>query len=257
MDGQWDEAGGHVASGLARRLDEVTGALAELSAVLDQEERLSTVLDQVCRQVARAVPGTDVVSVTLLGRDGPTTAAATGRRALDVDSAQYRTGEGPCLEAGRAGRVVQATVSATSHRWPVFSEVAARSGVACYLSAPLRVDEEWTGSLNLYGGRERGFEELDAAVLELYTTAAEAALRNARRYQGARRQAAELGQALVSRAVIDQAKGIVMAVHRISADEAFAMPADRSQRENVKLRDLAQRFVDDIIGSGGRVAPDR
>ncbi|WP_447002223.1 ANTAR domain-containing response regulator [Saccharothrix isguenensis] len=230
----------------------MTGALAELSAVLDQEEQLSVVLDRVCVQVARAVPGADAVSVTVLGPDGPRTEAATGRPALDVDSAQYRTGEGPCLEAARTGQVLQAVVSATSDRWPAFSAMAERSGITAYLSAPLHVDEQQSGSLNLYGTRDRGFEELDAAFLELYTTAVEAALLNARRYLRARRQAAELGQALTNRAVIDQAKGILMAVHEITADEAFAMLAERSQRENVKLRDLAQRFVTDITGSGGR-----
>ncbi|XVS62208.1 ANTAR domain-containing response regulator [Actinosynnema sp. CA-299493] len=254
MGGQREEAGGHVANGLARRLDEVTKALAQLWAVLDQEEQLSTVLDRVCRQVAQAVPGADVVSVTMLGRDGPRTAAATGQPALDVDTAQYRTGEGPCLEAARTGRVLQAMVTAASDRWPVFSAAAAKSGITGYLSAPLRIDEERSGSLNLYSKQERGFEELDAAVLELYTTAAEAALRNARRYLRARRQAAELDQALTSRAVIDQAKGIIMAVHGITADEAFAMLAARSQRENVKLRDLAHRFVAE---SSNRVDRDR
>jgi AmiR/NasT family two-component response regulator len=42
--------------------------------------------------------------------------------------------------------------------------------------------------------------------------------------------------------VIDQAKGILMAVRRISADEAFTLLVEQSQRENVKLRDLAIRF---------------
>jgi len=54
---------------------------------------------------------------------------------------------------------------------------------------------------------------------------------------------ADLHQALTSRAVIDQAKGILMAAHGISADEAFTRLADRSQSENRKLRDLAAEFV--------------
>lgn len=60
-----------------------------------------------------------------------------------------------------------------------------------------------------------------AALLELYTTAAEAALRSAHRFHVARATIGQLGTALDSRAVIDQAKGILMALHRISADQAF------------------------------------
>jgi AmiR/NasT family two-component response regulator len=53
----------------------------------------------------------------------------------------------------------------------------------------------------------------------------------------------QLRIALDSRAVIDQAKGILMALRQISADEAFTLLVEQSQRENVKLRDLATRFV--------------
>ena len=38
-----------------------------------------------------------------------------------------------------------------------------------------------------------------------------------------------------------------MAVHRVSADDAFTMLVDRSQQENRKLRDLAEHFLDDAI----------
>jgi AmiR/NasT family two-component response regulator len=38
-----------------------------------------------------------------------------------------------------------------------------------------------------------------------------------------------------------------MAVRRISADEAFELLVTQSQQQNVKLRDLAARFVADIV----------
>ncbi|MEU4805031.1 GAF and ANTAR domain-containing protein [Actinosynnema sp. NPDC023587] len=232
---------------LIRRLDEVTGALEGLSAVLDQEEDLSVILDRICRQVVHAIPGADLVSVTLLSDDGPVTGATTGQEALEVDIAQYRAGEGPCLEAARIGEVVRAAAAELPDRWPAFAGQAAGFGVVGYLSVPLCFDEETPASLNLYSERSAGLRALDAALLELYSTAVEAALRNARRYLRAREQAVQLRHALASRAVIDQAKGVVMAVHRVSADEAFAMLVDRSQRENVKLRDLAERFLNDLV----------
>ncbi|XVS62196.1 ANTAR domain-containing response regulator [Actinosynnema sp. CA-299493] len=228
-----------------QRLDEVTGALAGLSRVLEEEEDLAVIMDRVCRQVVGAVPGADLASVTVLGGGIPQSVAWTRPHTLAVDRAQYEAGEGPCLEAARSGQVQRVDVAEAAGRWPAFAEAAGGLGIGSYLSAPLFIDEEYRGSLNLYGRHTHGFRELDAALLELYTTAAEAALRNARRYLRARRQAAELEEALTSRAVIDQAKGIVMAVHRISAEEAFALLVDRSQQENRKLRDLAEHFVDE------------
>jgi AmiR/NasT family two-component response regulator len=56
----------------------------------------------------------------------------------------------------------------------------------------------------------------------------------------------KLETALVSRAVIDQAKGVLMAVHTCSADEAFKMLVQRSQHENIKLRDVARNLLDSV-----------
>ena len=52
---------------------------------------------------------------------------------------------------------------------------------------------------------------------------------------------------MASRAVIEQAKGILMAQRDCSADEAFDMLRRASQRENVKLRDVAQRIVGSVV----------
>ncbi|MFG1647908.1 ANTAR domain-containing response regulator, partial [Amycolatopsis sp. NPDC049252] len=112
-----------------------------------------------------------------------------------------------------------------------------------YLSTPLFIDREYHGSLNLYDTGGTSFGALDAALLELYTTAAEAALRSARRQQSARETTAQLTTALTSRAVIDQAKGILMALHHVSADDAFELLVKASQQRNVKLREVAQQFV--------------
>jgi GAF domain-containing protein len=247
--GQRVAAGDHVTGTLVRRLDVVTGALAGLTEVLDREEDLAVILDRICNQAAHAVPGADMVSVTLLSETGPVTGAATRQEALEIDLVQYRTGEGPCLHAARTGQVVHAVVAELPDRWPDFAEGTADFDVAGFLSAPLYVEEDTPGSLNLYSRRPDGFRSLDAALLELYCTAAEGAMRNARRYLRAREQVDQLRHALTSRAVIDQAKGVLMAVHRVSADEAFAMLVERSQRENVKLRDFAERFVNDILDS--------
>ncbi|MEV1117963.1 GAF and ANTAR domain-containing protein [Actinosynnema sp. NPDC049800] len=208
-------------------------------------------MDRVCRQVVGAIPDADLASVTVL-RDGtPESLAWADRHTLEVDHAQYRADEGPCLEAAESRRVQRVAVAEAADRWPAFSKAAGDLGIGSYLSAPLVIDDVYHGSLNLYGRHTHGYRELEAALLELYTTAAEAALRNARRYLHARRQIDQLRDALTSRAAIDQAKGILMAVHRVSADDAFAMLVDRSQRENRELRDLVEHFVDETTRPEG------
>jgi GAF domain-containing protein len=231
---------------LIRQLDEVTGALESLSQVLSEEEELSVILLRLCRQAVHAIPETEMASVTLLRVDGPETVAITHEQADEIDQAQYRTGEGPCLHAARTGQVVRIAVAEVRDRWPEFAAAAGGASVASYLSAPLFINSEYHGSLNLYGVRPHGYRTLDAALLELYTTAAEASLQSALRYLKAREHAGHLQSALGSRAIIDQAKGIVMGARRISADEAFMLLVEHSQRENIKLRAVAERLVGTI-----------
>ncbi|GAA0251636.1 GAF and ANTAR domain-containing protein [Saccharothrix mutabilis subsp. mutabilis] len=232
---------------VVRRVDEVTWALDDLCRTLEREERLPEILDRLCRQIVHAIPEADMASVSML-RDGvPETVAATGDHAIEIDKAQYVANEGPCLEAATAGATVRVVVAEVRDRWPAFVEVAGRAAVSSYLSAPLFLDSEYHGSLNLYGSAPHGFGKLDAALLALYTTAAEAALHGARRYLLAREQTEHLRTALVTRAVIDQAKGVIMAVRRIPAEQAFELLVSKSQEENVKVREIAERFIRGIV----------
>ena len=73
-------------------------------------------------------------------------------------------------------------------------------------------------------------------------------LRSARRYLDAKELVRQLHRALDTRAVIDQAKGILMAAHRISADEAFRRLVKRSQDGNRKLHEVAAEFVEAMTG---------
>jgi GAF domain-containing protein len=239
-------------TGLIQRLDDVTSALADLSDVLTRTEDLGRVLQRSVEQVARAIPGADMASVSVLRDDSTTaeTVASSSERVWVIDDDQYAAGDGPCLEAARTGRVVRVGVEQAMERWPDFARSARAAGVASYLSAPLHVDEDFAGSLNLYSDQAHGFGDIDEALLRLYTTAAAAAIANTRRYTQVRSLAVQLGQALDSRAVIDQARGILMATHGIDAHQAFELLAKESQNTNVKLREVAARLVESISPQG-------
>ncbi|WP_103338511.1 GAF and ANTAR domain-containing protein [Amycolatopsis sp. CA-126428] len=230
-----------------QRVDEVTSALEQLTGTMEQAEELAVLLQRVCRQAIHAIPEAGMASVTLLRDDTPYTATSTADAARGIDQAQYDAGEGPGLEAARSGHVQRVNVTEVAQRWPEFTAAADAVTVGSCLSAPLFIDQRYQGSLNLYGTGNEGFGTLDAALLELYTTAAEAGLRSAHRFQAAQATIDQLKTALDSRAVIDQAKGILMALHRISADKAFDLLVERSQQQNVKLRNVAERFVTNLV----------
>jgi ANTAR domain len=194
------------------------------------------------------VPGVDEATVTLLDDGAPFTAASTSELVARLDGVQYGSGAGPCLDAADTGKLVRATIGEAQERWPAFGAESRSAGMGSFLSAPLTVDSEHSGAVNGYSRNGHGFLDLDGPLLTLYTTAVETALRSHSMYLRAFKLAGQLRTALTSRAVIDQAKGVLMAVHGITAEEAFRVLVEQSQRENVKLHALAERFVADLIG---------
>ncbi|HEY0637254.1 MAG TPA: GAF and ANTAR domain-containing protein [Pseudonocardiaceae bacterium] len=223
--------------------DELTAAMAELASLLVDEDDLPGMLDRVARLAVRSIPDCDSAGVTLVAGDEPMTAAATDRRTLAVDIAQYKVGDGPCLEAYRTRIVQRVRVQEAIERYPEFAMAAAEAGVKSFLAAPLLVRSEGIGSLNLYSTEPHGFEALDEAVVVLFAGQAAVAVANSRMYQSAKALSAQLETAMASRAVIEQAKGVVMAVRSVNADQAFDLLRRTSQAENRKLRQIAMDVV--------------
>jgi GAF domain-containing protein len=232
-----------VADDLARRIDDVTRQLAELDGLLGTGEELDRLLQVTAEQVATGVPGADMVSVSVLAGESWRTVAATSDRVVSIDQDQYAAGDGPCLEAARTREVTRTGVAEAEERWPLFARSAEAAGVRSYLAFPLVIGEEFAGSLNLYSEQPHGFADFDVALLRLHVTVACAAIAGDRRSADARRVARQLTEALESRAVIDQAVGMLMAWTGSSAEQAFAELARQSQNTNVKLREIAVRLV--------------
>jgi hypothetical protein len=125
--------------------------------------------------------------------------------------------------------------------------------VLATLSIPLIVaptagghDRELVGSLNAYSATTAHFDDIDEILLGLYTDAAGQAVTHARRWRHLNHTVAQLEQAMDSRAEIEQAKGALRVVNACTAEEAFALLVERSQHENVKLRDIAHRVLEEL-----------
>jgi GAF domain-containing protein len=224
----------------------VAADLAALAKILDEEEDLGRVLQRSVEQVTRGVPGADMASVTVMRGDRGETAASSEERVWAIDSDQYTAGDGPCLEAARTGEIVRVGVEEAHERWPEFARSTRAAGVESYLACPLIIGEEFVGSLNLYSEKPHGFGDLDVALLRVYMTAALAAIANARRLAEARKLAEGLKMAMDSRAVIDQARGVLMVRRGISAEQALEELSRQSQNTNVKLRVIAARVLESV-----------
>jgi transcriptional regulator with GAF, ATPase, and Fis domain len=226
-------------------MEEIAAALAALGRLDDVDE----VLRMICEHVVKLLPEAELASVTLERRGSTATAASTSDRATRLEDRQHEAGDGPCLTAARTGLVHHGTVEEIAGRWPEFAAEAEALGVRSFLAAPLAVDDGVHGALNLFSSVPHGFRGIDTATLDLYTTVASTIVRATSRYADAAEVIAQLDRALATRAVIEQAKGILMATHRTTESGAFRRLVERSQAENKKLHLVAEEFVARASGS--------
>jgi GAF domain-containing protein len=226
-----------------RPIDEAVRAVATF---LVADVPLRATLDQVAGLACAAVEPARAVGITLTDERGrPATEVFTDPVSPDVDAGQYEDGVGPCLDALRDGIVIRVDDTRTTKgRWPRYARDSEAAGVRSTLSVPLGAAGETFGAMNLYAGSPGAFTEEHEADALLFATQASVVLANARAYWAAFELAEGLRQAMDSRAVIEQAKGKLMAQTGRTPDEAFAMLVSASQRENVKLRDVARRIVE-------------
>jgi GAF domain-containing protein len=218
-------------------------AFAELGRISLAENDLNGVLERVIDLARRTVPGADEVSVTLVRGGAPETVAYTGHLALSLDEWQYRRGNGPCLQAAARQETVAVPDLPGDRRWPDWAERAGAAGARSSLSVGLPIEEQIDGALNLYGIRRKAFDDEAVRMAEAFAGYAVVALANANLYSLTVKLTEHLQAAMVSRAVIEQAKGIIMGRRRCSAEEAFAVLIRISQDSNRKLRDVAAALV--------------
>jgi GAF domain-containing protein len=216
------------------------GMTDRLARVVLARRELSDILHEVT-EIARGALGADAASITLI-RDAPFTAAHAGQLALDADEMQYKRGHGPCLDAGRTGTVLQVSDMRTETRWPEYAREVAARGVLGSLSVPLPFQGATIGAVNIYSSQAGRFLDAVSAAEEAAAFVA-VAVGNADAYAEASALAVQMQEAMKSRAVIDMAKGILIAQRQCSPDEAFTILSRASQRSNRKLRDIAQALV--------------
>jgi GAF domain-containing protein len=220
-------------------------ALEHLGSLSLRRVSMEYLLQTVADLTKAVMPGHPEASVTLVVKDHPTTVATTGQLALDLDEKQYERGHGPCLHAARTGELTEIADMRTDSRWPDYSPRAAESGALSSLSVPLAIDEDEqvTGAINIYARAPNAFDEASRTAATRFGPYAAVAAGDLHAFQSARARADNLQAALATRGVIDQAKGILMDRHKLTADQAFQALAQMSMKTNRKLYAVADELV--------------
>jgi GAF domain-containing protein len=232
-----------VASSNDPQSSDAAQALERLGQLSLRDQSMGGLLQTVSDMAKSVMPGNPETSVSLLINNKPTTPVYTGQLAMDLDESQYGRGYGPCLHAASTGELVEIADAPTDTRWPGYMKSAVERGSLSSLSVPLPIREGVSGALNIYARKANAFDETSRSVATKFAPYAAVAAGNLYEYQSARDLAGNLQLALESRAVIDQAKGILMERHKLTADQAFQVLAQASMKANKKVRAIADHLV--------------
>ncbi|HJQ86378.1 MAG TPA: GAF and ANTAR domain-containing protein [Propionibacteriaceae bacterium] len=214
-----------------------------LAGVVLADRELSEVLTEITRIARRAMPSVEAASITLIRGEEPFTAAYDGQMALDADELQYERGYGPCMDAGRAGQMLLVDDMRSDQRWPDYAQHAASHGVLSSLSVPLPFQGATIGALNTYASQPKVFDDNDVELAHEVAAWVAVAVGNAEVAARTSGDLTQLRTTMMTRAFIEQAKGMLMERHKINEDEAFTMLTHASQRTNTKLREVAAELV--------------
>lgn len=205
---------------------------------------LARLIDDTAQTAVAALPDAQWAGITLRWDDQPFTATTTDDVVLAVDAAQYTADDGPCLRAMRTGHLVRADHDQLHSQWPSMAPGAAAAGVASVLAVPVGAEAAGPrGSINLYSARTAGFSADESDLALVLAGLLGRGLVEYTAITDARTRGDQLQLAMQHRGVIEQAKGILMAVHQINETDAFAQLVHHSQHHNIKLHDVATDFV--------------
>ncbi|WP_440064800.1 ANTAR domain-containing protein [Streptosporangium sp. OZ121] len=228
-------------------MDMVTPVLARDLAVLgrvSEETSTESVLRGLTATLAGGVPGCAGGSAELWRRERMVVSASHSELIVLLDS-EEELGEGPSSEARATGRHVIVQDVLREPRWPAYTGMAVRCGVRSVLAMPI-VIEHAVLVLGMYGVRPGVFAARNVPPLaEMLAEQVGVALANMWDYDEVRTDAAQMQEALAGRAIIDQAKGIIMKSSGCSAEAAFDELRRISQHHQVKVADLAKLLVEE------------
>jgi GAF domain-containing protein len=234
---------------------EVQEDLLGLQNALLTTDSVEQFLHELALLSVQAVDGAMSCGMTLRQRGKAGPVACTDQRAAAADEIQYQTGDGPCLHAVRRRRPVRIDDTADTDRWPRFSSRAVELGIRSCYALPLVVDGEPIGALVLYADRPSAFGPGETKRADRFAADASGALSLALRMAACTDLNDQLRSSIVSRAVIDQALGVIMATEHCPQDRALALLRSVSQNNNVRLRDLAASIVTSVSGEPPQSAP--
>ena len=217
--------------------------LSGFAGNLVRDYDVDTVLTELTERVT-AVFGLLGSGVSVRQNDALLYLTAVNPAAAELEQVQQDSRQGPCFEAYNTGTpVIVPDLRRAAERWPLYAAAAARSGITGAAGIPLKLADASVGALNLYSAETRDWSPEDITAAQLLADIATSYLVNASKLDQQRQLNEQLQQALDSRVVIEQAKGIIAKTHGTSVEVAFQRIRRHARNHNTSIRTVAQAIV--------------
>jgi len=217
--------------------------LSRFAVVLPARYDLETALTALTESVT-SVLGLCGSGVTMAEEGRLRFVTAVSHASGELERVQEEHQAGPCRDAFETGEVVRVSdVRQESARWPAFSAAAAGLAVAGVAGIPMRLDDQIIGALNLYSREPRQWSDGDIAVAGVLADVATSYVVNASKLRQQEQLTEQLQQALESRVVIEQAKGITAYKNAVTIDQAYQLMRRHARNNNASLRVVAEAIV--------------
>jgi GAF domain-containing protein len=189
--------------------------------------------------------GVDAAGILLVDQQGTLNlvAASTEQTRL-LELFQLQNEEGPCLDCYHSGQGVACIdLAALPQRWPRFAAAAHEQGFAAVQAVPMRLREQTIGALNLFCSTPNAVPAEATAVAQSFANMATISILQLRALRHSEIVAEQLQNALNSRILIEQAKGILAERRHISVAEAFTLMRTYARNQNRLLSLVAQAII--------------
>lgn len=195
--------------------------------------------------------------VMLASPEGELRLVASSNEAMRIlEVFELQAQEGPCLDAFRTGeRVAHESLLAGTGRWPRFSVAALDAGFQSVFALPLRLRDITVGALNLFHIEQTPMDETDVVVAQGFADLATISILQHRAATEAQHLNEQLSQALTSRVIIEQAKGVISERSGMGLPEAFSLLRGYARRNNRRLTDVAQAALDGTLDGSAWTGP--
>jgi GAF domain-containing protein len=222
---------------LAKTLVELADTLV---ADFDVVELLTLLAD-------RCVSVLDVqaAGLMLVAPDGDLRVMASSSEAMRVlELFELQTQEGPCLDCYRtATPIAHPDLAAVNTRWPRFAVEALRAGFHSVDALPMRLRGTVIGALNLFHVDPGALDQTDLDAAQALADVATIAILSHRAAREAQVLNEQLNNALNSRIVIEQAKGMVAERLSVDVEQAFIILRTHARNHNLRLVDVAHDVI--------------